>query len=129
MKKCMLVFMLMMIMLGLNACACNLFPEKLVYSPGLEKKFEELDIPVAVVVSKKGEIAAYDKDGNILDICVVPKEGREDKKGLKPCSGVGADRKIIFTKKLKMIGSHGSPFCIIIVDIHGRAWEYCVDVP
>jgi hypothetical protein len=128
-KNSLFVLMMIAIALGLNACACQSFPEKLTYSPGLEQKLDNLEIPIAIVVSKKGEIAAYDKNGDILDQCYVPDKDQKAHRGLKPCPGLDDNRTIVFNKKLKIIGSHGSPYCVTVVDILGRAWTYCVKAP
>jgi hypothetical protein len=115
--------------LGLNACACKSFPEKLVYSPGLQKQLDKLELPIAIVVSKKGEIAAYDQNGHVLQRCAVPSKEMKDGKDLKPCPGFDDNRTVIFKQNLKIVGSKGSPYCIVVMDALGRAWTYCVDVP
>ncbi len=126
MKKVMVFLMLAMVcLLGLNACACHLLPEKVVYSPGVVQKMEELDIPVAVLVSKKGTVAAYDSEGKILEFCSAPQKDQSAAQDLRDCPGLSDDKKILFVQKLKITGSQGS-FCITFEDIHGRAQTFCI---
>lgn len=129
MKRTMaLIFMALVMVLSLNACCSHgLLPEKVVYTPGIEKRFEDLAIPVAVIVSDEGLIGAYDKDGKLLEFCVVPNKDQEPVKGLKPCPGLVGEKKILFKKNLKVTGSRGSPFCLTIEDIHGRTQTYCTE--
>lgn len=127
-KSLILIGSVLFIGMLLNGCSTMKMkpvhvPEKVVFSKGLEKKIEELNAPMAIVVLPDGNVAAYDKDGGPLESCVYP-SSMGQKASNRVCKGFSKEKEVVSVNTVTIIKSKGSG-CITYVDMHGNLLEYC----
>lgn len=145
-KNLLMAALLMVLPFALNAC-CTVAPGKIVYSDELTGTIEDLekqgvDLKAAIFVSDKGKLFFYDRMGNKLKKCVLPKSETQsaEKKALVSrrqdleeeieippgvCEGMYKGSSITAIQILPIIKSNSDNCMTFGPDASGTHYQYC----